>query len=315
MGVIYRKKQIYGNNPLVETIGVGGGYAPIGTVISFMGTTAPQDYLICDGSTYNITDYTQLATFFETQFGSKNHFGGDGTTTFAVPDLRGEFLRGTGTNSHNDQGSGGNVGAHQNATFIPYSYSYVNNGQTVGGQATRARSNANNEYNTPGNTDSYLLGENPAKYIYYQTSTVNASQTDRAYKYSTRPTNTSVLYCIKAIDGGEIYTTDERVVGTWINNKPLYQKTYTIIIASATDLIDTVQLFDSDLTKELVDYFGIVVGNDYRRPIPSTWLTPSRDVYNILVFQRADGMCFINNRSALSGVNAYITLQYTKTTD
>ena len=225
MGVIYRRKQIYGNNPLVETIGVGGGYAPIGTVISFMGTTAPQDYLICDGSTYNITDYTQLAAFFEAQFGSKNYFGGDGETTFAVPDLRGEFLRGTGTNSHTDQGSGGNVGAHQNATFIPYSYSYVNNGQTTGGQATRARSNANNEYNTPGNTDSYLLGENPAKYIYYQTSTVNASQTDRAYKYSTRPTNTSVLWCIKAIDGGEIYSTDERVVGTWINGKPIYQKT------------------------------------------------------------------------------------------
>lgn len=63
---------------------------PIGTVISYMGLTAPQDYLVCDGVEYNITDYSELAKFFETQFGAKNHFGGDGTITFAVPDLQGE---------------------------------------------------------------------------------------------------------------------------------------------------------------------------------------------------------------------------------
>lgn len=60
---------------------------PIGHVISFMGTSAPEHYLICDGTEYNITDYRELADFINTQFGSYNYFGGDGTTTFAVPDL------------------------------------------------------------------------------------------------------------------------------------------------------------------------------------------------------------------------------------
>lgn len=60
---------------------------PIGTVISFMGKTAPKDYLICDGSQYPIEDYPHLAEFFEEQFGSKSHFGGDGETTFNVPDM------------------------------------------------------------------------------------------------------------------------------------------------------------------------------------------------------------------------------------
>ena len=73
----------------------GGGFAPIGTIIAFMGTTAPQDYLACDGTVYNIADYPRLAQFFTDQFGSANKFGGNGTTTFAVPDLKGEFLRGT----------------------------------------------------------------------------------------------------------------------------------------------------------------------------------------------------------------------------
>ena len=75
-------------------------YTPIGTIISYMGNNPPKDYLSCDGTVYNISDYQALADFINTEFGSYDFFGGDGTTTFAVPDLRGEFLRGTGTNSH-----------------------------------------------------------------------------------------------------------------------------------------------------------------------------------------------------------------------
>lgn len=75
---------------------VEAGFTPVGTVISVMGKTAPANYLACDGSIVNIADYPILADYFMAQFGSKNYFGGDGTTTFAVPDLRGEFLRGSG---------------------------------------------------------------------------------------------------------------------------------------------------------------------------------------------------------------------------
>ena len=108
---------------------MGGGLdtgVPIGTVISFMGNTPPDDYLSCDGNVYRINDYKPLANFIHLQFGSYDYFGGDGIDTFAVPDLRGEFLRGTGANSHtlSDgitlQGSGANVGVHQGATQMPY---------------------------------------------------------------------------------------------------------------------------------------------------------------------------------------------------
>ena len=37
---------------------------PVGTVLSFMGKTAPTGYLICDGTVYNISDYPNLANFF-----------------------------------------------------------------------------------------------------------------------------------------------------------------------------------------------------------------------------------------------------------
>ena len=60
---------------------------PVGNIITYMGNNAPKHYLICDGGEYNIVDYPYLAQHFTDEFGSVNYFGGDGTTTFAVPDL------------------------------------------------------------------------------------------------------------------------------------------------------------------------------------------------------------------------------------
>lgn len=72
----------------------GADGAPIGTILSFMGTSAPIGYLICDGTIYDITAYPLLADFINTQFGNYNYFGGNGTTTFAVPDMRNLLVRG-----------------------------------------------------------------------------------------------------------------------------------------------------------------------------------------------------------------------------
>ena len=93
---------------------------PIGTIISYMGKDCPNNYLICDGTVYDIDSYPELAKHFLKQFDSMNFFGGDGVTTFAVPDLRGEFLRGSGTATRNT-GRGAAVGVHQNPTQIPFS--------------------------------------------------------------------------------------------------------------------------------------------------------------------------------------------------
>lgn len=49
---------------------------------------APLHYLMLDGSIYNIADFPVLGP----KFGSK--YGGNGTTTFGVPDARGKFILG-----------------------------------------------------------------------------------------------------------------------------------------------------------------------------------------------------------------------------
>jgi hypothetical protein len=60
------------------------GGNPVGTIIMFYGSTAPDGYLPCDGSAYNVTDYPKLYAVL----GSAN-----------TPDLRGCFVRGLGGNS------------------------------------------------------------------------------------------------------------------------------------------------------------------------------------------------------------------------
>ena len=59
---------------------------PVGSIISYMGNKVPAHYLLCDGSEYNIADYPELAKHFKDDLGVVNYFGGDGITTFAVPD-------------------------------------------------------------------------------------------------------------------------------------------------------------------------------------------------------------------------------------
>lgn len=59
---------------------------PVGEVIRTLGDGTPKHYLFCDGSEYNIVDYPHLAQYFKDTFGAINVFGGDGITTFAVPD-------------------------------------------------------------------------------------------------------------------------------------------------------------------------------------------------------------------------------------
>ena len=160
---------------------------PIGTIISYMGNNPPKDYLSCDGTVYNINDYQALADFINTEFGSYDFFGGDGIITFAVPDLRGEFLRGTGTNSHTNQGNGANVGVHQDGT--EHINIMVTDGNTFG---IPGRPNTN-IYNDK--VDSEIDGsKSQNKYA----GLSDGSGTYQDYqKFTSRPTNTSVLYCIK----------------------------------------------------------------------------------------------------------------------
>ncbi len=62
----------------------------IGVINQFAGNFGPNDAIKCDGRLLAIADYTALFSVIGTTY------GGDGQTTFAVPDLRGRVIVGTG---------------------------------------------------------------------------------------------------------------------------------------------------------------------------------------------------------------------------
>lgn len=61
---------------------------PAGSVAHFAAGTAPAGWLKANGATVSRTLYAALFAAIGTTYGA-----GDGSTTFALPDLRGEFLR------------------------------------------------------------------------------------------------------------------------------------------------------------------------------------------------------------------------------
>jgi microcystin-dependent protein len=86
----------------------GPGLAPSGAVLAFAGSSAPDGWLLCDGSAISRTQYASLFAAIGTAHGS-----GDGTTTFELPDYRGRFLRGV------DQGQGRDADAATRTAAAP----------------------------------------------------------------------------------------------------------------------------------------------------------------------------------------------------
>ena len=64
--------------------GSGGETLKIGTILPYSGTTAPDNYMICDGSAISRTTYAELFAVIGTTFGA-----GNGSTTFNIPNLKG----------------------------------------------------------------------------------------------------------------------------------------------------------------------------------------------------------------------------------
>ncbi|WP_434631916.1 phage tail protein [Chromobacterium sp. CV08] len=108
----------YGINDAATATQVNAA-APAGMVAYFAMPNAPAGWLIADGSTKNCKDYPALFTAIG------KIYGGDGKTTFCIPNLCGEFIRGW------DNGRGidnlRQLGSWQDATRVIKDY-WTDNG-------------------------------------------------------------------------------------------------------------------------------------------------------------------------------------------
>lgn len=95
-----------GSNPLAIN-GVPGGNTPLGAMLDWPLNEAPAGWIICDGSEVSRSTYSDLFAVIGTAFG-----GGDGATTFNLPDFRGRVPIGRDI-SDDDFNAIGNTGGEK----------------------------------------------------------------------------------------------------------------------------------------------------------------------------------------------------------
>jgi len=133
-----------------------------GEVAAFARNTAPAGWIACSGQAVSRTTYSRLFAAIGTTFGA-----GDGSTTFTLPDLRGEFIRGWDNGRNIDTGR--TLGSYQADDFKSHTHGYKVDGS--------------------GQSGSGGYGANPAGGINATTQATGGTET--------RPRNIALLYCIK----------------------------------------------------------------------------------------------------------------------
>ena len=158
--------------------------SPAGIVAPFAGTSAPSGWLACDGSSVLRTDYPNLFTAIGTTWGSVD------STHFTLPDLRGTFLRGTGTNGTYGTAVGQAVGTYAADTYLNHSHAVTDPGHlhtysVVSGSAQAVGGSGSNYFTGTATTNTGAASTG---------LTVNTSTTGGT---ETKPKNYGVLYIIK----------------------------------------------------------------------------------------------------------------------
>lgn len=156
---------------------------PYGAVQYFARDTAPEGWMVADGSSISRTEYANLFTAIGTNFGV-----GDGVVTFNLPDLRGEFIRGWDESESIDPGRAfGSRQTDATKIFLDGSSVYDKNGKNDRAYGISAYDGSDKKY------DAIRVIENGGKSADLQL----AMHTTYGAATETRPRNIALLACIK----------------------------------------------------------------------------------------------------------------------
>lgn len=319
------------DEPYIHGQGGGGGDSlPIGFISGWGTDTPPDGWLICDGGAISRTAYSELFSVIGTYWGA-----GDGTTTFNVPNMKGRVLVGQDLGDSDFSLVGSYLGekTHTLTTNeIPSHNHIVTRATTTYGPGTQSAwrclswSGTNHDYgdvvsseSTGGgqahnNLQPLGVGNYIIKYAQVSTEALPSEAgipVGSILEFNGTEEQIPVGYA-KLDDGGEQYSTDEKVIGKWIDGKTLYRKVIkreNISLSSSTLLSNSTMADLNEMTK--IDVVG-KKGNDYNliaKAHPTT-LNWSIGAYY------SNGW-YIEAGSSASGTWAFITIivEYTKTTD
>lgn len=119
-----------------------------GEVKAFARSAAPDGWLKCNGAAVSRTTFAALFAVIGTTYGN-----GNGTTTFNLPDLRGEFLRGWDDGRGIDAGR--NLGSAQAQQLLQHNHAVTDPGHTHTPTVTDPGHNHTATVTDPGHTHTY----------------------------------------------------------------------------------------------------------------------------------------------------------------
>ncbi len=195
--------QIRFNNTTTEFEGYNGsawgGLAsgvPVGTILAHAANTPPSGFLECNGSNISRSTYATLFSTISTTFGV-----GDGSSTFALPDLRGQFIRGwANTGSTDASRVFGSTQTDQNknhthttdSTTLTGGIRKISEGFGAGGSATGVFTKTADGNNTiTGSSSTSPVGGVDFDGTHTHTISSSGGGTEA------RPTNLALMYIIK----------------------------------------------------------------------------------------------------------------------
>ena len=160
----------------------------IGTIITFPVNVTPTGFLECNGTLISRTAYADLFAVIGTTYGA-----GDGSTTFKIPDLRGEFIRGFDNGRGVDAGR--TIGSSQADAYGSHSHTGSTNStgaHTHGYTGNVANQNSSIDIGFGSSNGVFGAATTSSAGAHSHTVTINASGSTE-----TRPRNIAMMYCIK----------------------------------------------------------------------------------------------------------------------
>ena len=299
---------------------IGGESLPIGSMIPFGSQeNIPSNWKICDGSAISRETYAELFDVIGTSYGA-----GDGSTTFNLPDKRGRVSVGLDSNQTEFDTIGkkdgekthtltiGEVIQHDlwtcNGDYSPNIRTLFSHGVDYG-ITTHNKTNTQPHNNLqPYEVDVWII----------KVSNLAGSLNIESANVIDNLTSTSATDALSANMGKELneklnYSTEEKVVGTWINGKPIYRKVVQYNKPSTGGV--NINLSDFGITNvENIwlnhNSFLKSVNNEYK-PVNNVEAT---NIFSYCNFPSTTQMRLNTNNGYLTGMWNLI-IEYTKTTD
>lgn len=254
----------------------GGDTIPIGSVMPFAEVDSTSalmsDWLLCDGRAVSRTTYSELFNLIGTTYGA-----GDGSTTFNLPDVKGRVIVGQDEADDSFKTLGAKIGEKEVTLTIAQmprhnhdlAFYTGSNGGFQSATGVVPTTTVNRTTSSSGNGEAHNNIQPSIVLTYYIKAFRSASLIADVKNAETKSTKDT--YSCDYINNLNTYSTDETIIGKWVDNKAIYRKCIHVSSFPNNTTIN-VPMNIQNLDK-VINIYGMANKNGESYPINSAMIT------------------------------------------